>query len=382
MALVLSEDQQLLQDSARNFCEQNAPISVLRRLRDSKDALGYDPKIWEQMVELGWAGMAIPEAYGGFEFGYGGLGVVLEETGKTLVNSPLISTVLIGASLINKLGDESQKQALLPKIVAGELITALALDESTHHRPDRIATSAKKIEAGYSLSGSKTFVLDGHIANKLIVVARSAGELDSSEGISLFLVDADAPGVSLQRTIMVDSRNSANLSLDEVVVPEDALLGELHKGFAGLDGVLDIARIGLAAEMLGSMQAVFDSILEFLKQREQFGVLIGSFQGLQHRAAEMYSEIELCRSAVRAALSGLDDPDASGAEIARLASIAKAKLSEVFFLVSNEGIQMHGGIGMTDEFDVGFFIKRARVAQQFLGDASFHRDRYATLSGF
>ena len=382
MALVLSEDQQLLRDSAKGFCEQSAPISVLRRLRDSKDERGFDQDIWQQMIELGWAGMAVPEAYGGFEFGYGGLGVVLEETGKTLLSSPLIATVLIGASAINEIGSEAQKRELLPKIVAGELLMALALDEHTTHAPSKIATKATKTDGGYSLSGRKTFVLDGHVADKLIVVARSSGEANSESGISLFLVDADAEGVSITRTIMVDSRNSSNIQFSNVVVAEDALLGELDGGFESLDRVLDIARIGIAAEMLGSMQTVFESILEYLKQREQFGVLIGSFQGLQHRAAEMYSEIELCKSAVRAALSGLDDVDKTQAERAELASIAKAKLSEVFFLVSNEGIQMHGGIGMTDEFDVGFFIKRARVAQQCLGDAVFHRDRYASLNGF
>ena len=382
MALVLSEEQQLLKDSAKNFCEQNAPVSVLRGLRDSKDEQGYDQGIWSQMIELGWAGMAIPEAYGGFDFGYGGLGVVLEETGKTLVSSPLIPTVLVGATAIAQLGNEAQKQVLLPKIVAGELLTALALDEHTSHNPSKIATTATKVDGGYSLNGSKTFVLDGHIANMLIVVARTSGETDSEQGISLFLVDANAEGLNVARTIMVDSRNSSNIQFNNVVVAGDALLGEKDQGFNGLDSVLDIARIGIAAEMLGSMQAVFESILEFLKQREQFGVLIGSFQGLQHRAAEMYSEIELCKSAVRGALAGLDEPDTTQAEIAVLASMTKAKLSEVFFLVSNEGIQMHGGIGMTDEFDIGFFIKRARVAQQFLGDSSFHRDRYATLNGF
>ena len=382
MALVLSEDQQLLKDSAKNFCEQNAPVSVLRGLRDSKDEQGYDQTIWSQMIDLGWAGMAIPEAYGGFDFGYGGLGVVLEETGKTLVSSPLISSVLVGATAIVQLGNETQKQDLLPKIVAGELLTALALDEHTNHNPSKIATTATKVDGGYALNGSKTFVLDGHVANMLIVASRTSGETIGEQGISLFLVDANAEGLNVVRTIMVDSRNSSNIQFNNVVVAEDALLGVLDQGFNGLDSVLDIARIGIAAEMLGSMQAVFESILEFLKQREQFGVLIGSFQGLQHRAAEMYSEIELCKSAVRAALAGLDDPDTTQAERAELASMTKAKLSEVFFLVSNEGIQMHGGIGMTDEFDVGFFIKRARVAQQFLGDASFHRDRYATLNGF
>ena len=326
MALVLSEDQQLLKDSAKNFCEQNAPVSVLRGLRDNKDEQGYDQTRWSQMIDLGWAGMAIPEAYGGFDFGYGGLGVVLEETGKTLVSSPLISTVLVGATAIVQLGNETQKQDLLPKIVAGELLTALALDEHTNHNPSKIATTATKVDGGYALNGSKTFVLDGHVANMLIVASRTSGETIGEQGISLFLVDANAKGLNVVRTIMVDSRNSSNIQFNNVVVAEDALLGVLDQGFNGLDSVLDIARIGIAAEMLGSMQAVFESILEFLKQREQFGVLIGSFQGLQHRAAEMYSEIELCKSAVRAALAGLDDPGTTQAERAELASMTKAKI--------------------------------------------------------
>lgn len=381
MTLVLTEDQQLLRDSARSFCRQNSPISVLRRLRDSKDELGYDPEIWRQMVDLGWPGMAIPEAYGGFDFGYGGLGVVLEESGRTLGSSPLIATVLLGATAINELGSEGQKRDLLPQIIAGKLLLALAVDEHNLHGPTRISTSAVKTDGGFVLNGHKTFVLDGHVADKLIVVARTSGEAGSDEGISLFLVDSDRAGVEITRTWMVDSRNAARLTLHDVTVPAAALLGA-SDGFAGLDRVLDIGRIGLAAEMLGSVREVFDRIIDYLKQREQFGVLIGSFQGLQHRAANMYSEIELSKSLVRAALAALDDPDRSPHDIAGLASSAKAKLSEVFFLVSNEGIQMHGGIGMTDEFDIGFFIKRARVAQQFLGDAGFHRDRYATLNNF
>ncbi|PCJ27107.1 MAG: acyl-CoA dehydrogenase [SAR86 cluster bacterium] len=382
MALVLNEDQQLLKDSAKSFCQQNAPVSMLRKLRDSKDSDGFDRQLWQQMIDLGWAGMAIPEAYGGFDFGYGGLGVVLEETGRTLVSSPLISTVLLAATAINELGSEQQKQELLTKIVIGELLVALALDERTSHAPSHISTTAKQSGDGFILNGSKTFVLDGHVAQKLIVVARTSGTIDSEQGISLFIVDSNVEGVNCQRSWMVDNRNSANIQFTDVKVGADALLGELDKGFSGLDKTLDVARIGIAAEMLGSMQAVFDSILEYLKQREQFGVLIGSFQGLQHRAAEMYSEIELCKSTVRAALAALDDADKSQEEIASLASVAKAKLCDVMMLVSNEGIQMHGGMGMTDEFDVGFFIKRARVAQQFLGDATFHRDRYATLNKF
>ena len=382
MSLVLSEDQQLLKDSAKAFVDQSAPVSVLRGLRDSKDAQGYDQNLWRQMLELGWAGMAIPEAYGGFEFGYGGLGVVLEESGRTLVSSPLIATVLLGASAINELGSDAQKSEFLPQVVSGELLLALAIDEKPHHRPCRIETSAVKSGEGYVLNGCKTFVLDGHIANKLIVVARTAGAIDDEAGLSVFLVDAAAEGVSINRSWMVDSRNSAMLSLNDVKVGADALLGAEGDAYSSLTRVLDIGRIGVAAEMLGSMQQAFEITLDYLKQREQFGVLIGSFQGLQHRAAEMYSEIELCKSAVRAALAALDDADKTDADIAEFASIAKAKLSEVATLVSNEAVQMHGGIGMTDEYDIGFYMKRARVAAAFLGDALFHRERYASLNGF
>ena len=382
MSLVLSEDQQLLKDSAKAFVDQNAPVSVLRGLRDSKDAQGYDQNLWRQMLELGWAGMAIPEAYGGFEFGYGGLGVVLEESGRTLVSSPLIATVLLGASAINELGSDAQKSEFLPQVVSGELLLALAIDEKPHHRPCRIETSAVKSGEGYVLNGCKTFVLDGHIANKLVVVARTAGAIDDEAGLSVFLVDAAAEGVSINRSWMVDSRNSAMLSLNNVKVGADALLGAEGDAYSSLTRVLDIGRIGVAAEMLGSMQQAFEITLDYLKQREQFGVLIGSFQGLQHRAAEMYSEIELCKSAVRAALAALDDADKTDADIAEFASIAKAKLSEVATLVSNEAVQMHGGIGMTDEYDIGFYMKRARVAAAFLGDALFHRERYASLNGF
>ncbi len=382
MSLVMSEDQLLLQDSARSFCKENVPVSKLRHLRDTKDATGFDPVLWEQMVALGWTGMAISETYGGFDFGYFGLGIVLEETGRNLVSSPLVPTLLLGATTIGLLGSEQQKQALLPGIVSGELLMALALEEHPIHAPSRIATSAVRKDSHYLLNGKKVFVVDGHTASKLLVVARTSGSPDTTRGISVFLVDPDAPGVTITRTWMVDSRNAAIIEFKDVQVPEQALLGAEGMAWESLSRVLDIARIGLSAEMLGGMQEAFERTLEYLKQREQFGVLIGSFQGLQHRAATMYSDIELCKSLVRAALSALDNPAASAEDIAKLASAAKAKVSEVFFTVSNEAIQMHGGIGMTDEFDIGFYIKRARVSQQFLGDANFHRDRYATLHKF
>jgi alkylation response protein AidB-like acyl-CoA dehydrogenase len=382
MALVLNQDEQLLKDSVKGFCLHSAPIAGLRRLRDSNDVTGFDKNLWNQMVELGWAGMAIDEAYGGFEFGYGGLGIVLEETGRSLVSSPLIASVLLGATAILKLGSEQQKTSLLPKIVSGEMLLAMAIDERVVHQPNVVETTAKASGENYILNGLKTFVLDGHVANKLLVTARTSGDTTNEAGISLFLVDADAAGLSVTRTLMVDSRNAANIALTDVKVSAADMLGKVDDAYGLLDEVLDIGRIGLAAEMLGSVQELYERTLEYLKQREQFGVLIGSFQALQHRMADMYSEIELCKSTVRAALSALDDPEKSAKERAVIASVAKAKLSDVFCQVSNEGIQLHGGIGMTDEFDIGFFIKRARVAQQFLGESSFHRNRYASLLGF
>ncbi|MEQ8953864.1 MAG: acyl-CoA dehydrogenase family protein [Gammaproteobacteria bacterium] len=365
MTLLLNEDQVMLQDAARGFCQQYAPVSQLRKLRDSKDETGFDKSVWQQMVDLGWTGMAIPEAYGGFGFGYHGLGIVLEESGRKLVCSPLIGTVLLGASAINELGSEQQKQDLLPAVVAGEVLLAFAVDETPIHRPHHTRTTATRSGNDYVINGSKCFVLDGHVANKIIVEACT--DDSDSNGVSLFLVDC---------------RNCDNIEFSNVKVSSSARLGATGIGAAGLDRILDIGRIGLSAEMLGSVQEAFDRTIDYLKQRQQFGVPIGAFQGLQHRAATMYSEIELGRSLVRAALNALDDDNKTAAEIAELASMAKAKLSEVFYLVSNEGIQMHGGIGMTDEFDIGFYLKRARVAQQYLGDASYHRDRIATLNNF
>lgn len=379
MPMVLSEDQIMLQESANGFCQTNTPVAQMRKLRDDKDLLGFSRDSWQQMVELGWAGMSIPEEFGGFGFGYGGLEVVLQETGRTLVASPLFSTAVLSATAINLGGTQAQKEALLPAIAGGELIMALAHEETPFHQPTRVSTSASKQGPGFVLNGQKTFVLDGHVADKLIVVVRTSGDRDSSAGISLFVIDRECAGVSVTALKSVDSRNVSKVTLENVAVDASALLGELDKGYDVLEKVLDVGRICLSAEMLGNALEVFDRIVDYLKQREQFGVLIGSFQGLQHRAATMYSELELCRSVVRRAF---DELDGEQKDVPALASIAKAKLSEILAIVSNEGVQMHGGIGMTDEFDIGFFLKRARVAHQYLGDDRFHRDRYATLKGF
>ncbi|MEC8480231.1 MAG: acyl-CoA dehydrogenase family protein [Pseudomonadota bacterium] len=381
MAMILNEEQTMLKDSAKDFCATNAPIGQLRKLRDEENPDGFDRGTWGSMVELGWAAIPWSEDHGGLAFGYKGLGVVTEESGRTLTASPLYASVWVGGTLINLGGSDEQKAELLPKLAAGELLLALALEESHKHDPYGIQTTASATEDGYVLDGNKTFVLDGHVADKLIVAARTSGQVGSREGISLFLVDREANGVSVTRTIMADSRNAANVKLDAVKVGNDALLGTADTAADTLDQALDIARIGLSAEMLGGIQECFERTVEYLKERKQFGVAIGSFQALKHRAADMFCEIELSKSCVLEALTALDE-QRDRDEVAKLASLAKAKVGETYNLVSREGIQMHGGIGMTDEFDIGFFIKRAAVAEQTFGDVNFHRNRYGELEGY
>ena len=381
MPMILNEEQNMLKDTAKDFCASNAPIGQLRKLRDDDSTDGFDRDIWSQMVELGWAGIPFPEEHGGLAFGYKGLGVVTEETGRTLAASPLFATIWLGGTILNLGGSAAQKAELLPKVTAGRLLLALALEESHRHNPYGIAAGAQRAGHGYAISGNKKFVLDGHVADKLIVAARTSGSAGERDGISLFLVDREADGVTVTRTKMVDSRNAANIELADVAVGADALIGEEGKGADVLDPALDIARIGIAAEMLGSTQECFDRTVQYLKDREQFGVPIGSFQALKHRAANMFCEIELSKSCVLEALSALDEERGSD-EVAKLASLTKAKVGETFHTVSREGIQMHGGIGMTDEFDIGFFIKRAAVTEQTFGDVNFHRNRYGELEGY
>ena len=380
MAMILNEEQAMLKDSARDFCANSAPIGQLRQLRDEDSALGYDPATWQAMVALGWAAVPFPEAHGGLDFGYKGLGVVTEETGRTLVASPLFASVWLCGTAINIGGSDAQKAELLPRIASGELLMALALEESHRHNPYGVATAAAA-SGGFAINGRKTFVLDGHVAEQLLVAARTSGEPGERDGISLFLVDREAAGVSVTRLRMADSRNAANIEFDGVQVGADALVGELDRGADVLDPTLDIGRIGMAAEMLGSIQECFDRTVAYLKEREQFGVPIGSFQALKHRAANMFCEVELSKSCVLEALTALDEGRDADA-VAKLASLAKAKVGETYNLVSREGIQMHGGIGMTDEFDIGFFIKRAAVSEQTLGDVNFHRNRYGDLEGY
>ena len=379
MALVINEEQQMLKESAQGFLAEHAPLSEVRKQRDAGSAAGYADNLWSQMVEMGWAAILVPEAYGGLEFGHVGMGQIVEQTGRTLTASPLFATAVLGVTAINAAGSEQQKAELLGAIASGEITTALAVDETAHHAPAQISMNASKQTGGYRLVGSKRFVVDGGTADKLVVAARTSGAAGDAQGISLFIVDRTAAGVEVERTAVTDGRNYANINFNDVEVAEAALLGEEGTGFKALSATLDVGNIYLSAELLGMAQETFDRTLQYLKERKQFGVLIGSFQALQHRAADWWSQIELCKSAVLKALQATDEGDKRAPA---LASIAKAKLSEVAELSTNEAIQMHGGIGMTDEYDIGFFIKRARPAQTLFGDNSYHTDRFAQLSGY
>lgn len=375
VALVLDEEQRMLKDAAREFLAANAPVSQLRALRDARDPLGYHPDTWRAMVELGWTGVLVPEAQGGLDFGHVGMGQISEEAGRTLTASPLFATAVLGVSALVLAGSAAQRAALLPAIVAGELTLAPAFDEGPRHAPDIVATRLRQSGSGWVLDGTKAFVPDGHSADRLLVSAR----VEDGARRALVLVERGAPGVAVERVVMADSRNSANVRFTDVAVAADAVLGAGEDAGAVLARLAEIGNAHLAAELLGLAQEVFQRTVEYLNTRKQFGVLIGSYQGLQHRAAHLYSELELLKSLVLKTFQALD---AGSAEVPVLACLAKAKAGEVATLATNEAVQMHGGVGMTDELDIGFFLKRARVAEQLYGDHRYHLQRYASLCGY
>lgn len=376
---VLSEEQSLLRDQAQAWTRAEAPVQTFRAMRDSGAENGYLPATWEQMIEMGWTGILVPEACGGSDLGYLTFGVVLEELGRQLTASPLFASALVGCTALRLGGSDEQQREWLPKVVDGSVILTLAVDEMSRHDPRRIAFEASRSGGGFSLSGRKEFVLEGGAATHLVVAARTGGTPGEAPGITLFLVPADAPGVSRQRLCTADSRGYANVTFDAVATGAEHVLGRVDDGFEVLEAILDRARAGLAAEMLGSAAQAFDMTLEYLKTRVQFGRVIGSFQALGHRAAGLFGDMELTRSCVEAALQTID---AGAGDVAQACSLSKCKAGEFLHRMSNEMIQIHGGIGMTDEFDAGFYLKRARAMETIYGGQAYHRDRYATLLGF
>ncbi len=372
MPLTLTEDQQLLHDSAKSFFADKAPVAHLRALRDSNDTTGFSRDVWKQSAEMGFPGLLIAEEQGGSGLGHAEAAIVMEEIGRNLTPSPLLATGIVAATALKK-ADGAKALALLAQIAAGEKLVVLCIDEHGKHAPAKIAMTAKRSGNGFVLDGAKTFVIDGHVADLLIVAAKT------DSGLTLFLVDPKAKGIVVERTVMVDAHNAARIAFDGVAVDADAVLGEVDGGDKILETALDAGRIAVAAELLGCAHEAFTRTVDYLKERKQFGKAIGEFQALQHRAAHLFSELEITRAAVTKAAQTLDSsPD----KAAPVVAMAKARACMTGDLAVREAVQMYGGMGMTDAIDIGLFMKRARVLQELFGDANFHADRLAAMRGY
>jgi alkylation response protein AidB-like acyl-CoA dehydrogenase len=379
MALILTEEQMMVRDNARAFLADKAPVAHLRKLRDTRDADGFSRSLWKAFAEMGFCGLLLPESLGGSGLGYVEGGVIMEEIGRNLTPTPFLSTALLGATALLRDGNGARNKELLPKLAAGDLLLALAVDERSKHAPSATALKAERSGNGFALSGEKCFVVDGHVADLFIVAARSAGAPGETDGLTLFLVAANANGIDIERTVMVDAHNAARIRLDRVEVDADAVIGEVDRGWPLLEGLLNVGRAAVAAELTGLGEEAFVRTLGYLKQRRQFGQPIGSFQALQHRAAHLFTELEITQAAVLKALQTLDSDFDRAAPVV---SVAKARAGASATLAVQEAVQMHGGIGMTDELDIGLFMKRARVGQELFGDAGFHADRLARLHNY
>jgi alkylation response protein AidB-like acyl-CoA dehydrogenase len=366
--LILNDEQRMLAKTAREFIRERAPAARIRSFRDSKDWLGFSQAVWREMAELGWLGLQIPEQHDGLGLGFFDLCVVLEQSGRELMPEPLISTLLLGTQALLLGGTDAQKQALLPGVAAGETILALGYEDGAS------PVVAKKQNERYVLNGEKVQVLDGHVADPIIV---SAATDEGTE--TLFLLDPGASGVTVTRQFRIDGLGAALVAIDQVSVGAEAVVGRFGEGTSLLQQVLDRAAAGVAAQMLGGAEQAFEDTIEYIKGREQFGVPIGSFQALQHRAVSVFTEIALTRSVVLAAARAIDD---SPNDVPRLAALANALASETFLQAAKEAIQMHGGIGVTDEHDIGFYMKRAHAAYMTFGQPSQHRQRWAELHGY
>ncbi|MEN9717764.1 MAG: hypothetical protein RIQ99_642 [Pseudomonadota bacterium] len=379
MPLYHTEDQAMLADTARPFmAEEGAIAKQLRHFRDIKCKDGFGHALWKQFAELGFTGMLVAEADGGLGMGHVEAGIVLEEIGRNLTPSPFLTSSVMAATALGAASAEL-KGRYLPGLLSGDSVFAVAIDEGAKHRPERIKTRAVRAGNGFSLTGSKAFVVHGGSADMLVVAARTSGNDDDDAGITLFAVPKDAAGMSQDAVRLVDSSMATHVKLDNVQLDADAVIGEVDGGRELLNKVLAAGRIGAAAESLGVASGAFDMTTTYLKQRKQFGKLIGEFQALQHRAAHLYSEVEIARAAVIKAQQLLD----AGSEKAELmVSVAKAKAGKAASLAVKEGVQMHGGIGMTDEYDIGLYMKRDRALAEFMGDLYYHADRVAQLSGY
>ncbi len=376
---LLNEDQLMLQESAAAFLSEKAPISEFRAMRDAGLATGFSKDLWAQFAQMGWAGILVPEEYGGSGFDLTGAGLLAREMGRNLTASPFIATAVMATTALKNLGSDEQKSANLPAIATGSQLFAIAVDESRKHAPAKTALNARRSGNGFLLNGTKCFVSEGASADQIIVAARTSGEPGDTDGITLFLVPSGTDGVTCSATPTIDARGFATLDFTDVTVTADAVLGEVDGGYDGLEIVLDAGRACMAAELTGSATAAFDMTLSYLAERKQFGVPVSSFQALQHRAAHLHTEIEMAEACALKALAAFD---ALAPDTWRHVAVAKAKCAQVAQLAVQEGVQMHGGMGMTDAFDIGLYMKRARVAGELFGDSAWHANRLADALGY
>ncbi len=380
MQLVLDEDQEMIAQTARDFVDERSPVARFRALRDADDRLGYSPALFREMAELGWTGIAFDEKQGGAGMGLAEMILVCEALGRKLAPEPFLGGVTMGGSALALGENAALRERWLPSVIDGTKVVAFAHQEpGARYDVYSIETRAERTADGFRLQGEKVQVLDAVGADAIVLPARTDGQKGDAHGIALFLLEPGVPGVSVERQVRVDHRNAAIVRLDAVVAGEGALLAGPARGGELLESVVERAMVVLCGEMLGGMSEAFELTLDYLKTREQFGVPIGSFQGLQHRAAAVFMEIELARSCVMAAARAVDAGDR---EARRLVSLAKARCSDAYLLAANEGVQMFAGVGMTDEYDIGFYLKRARACELTFGDAAYHRDRWAAIGNY
>ncbi|MDC1514217.1 acyl-CoA/acyl-ACP dehydrogenase [Porticoccaceae bacterium] len=372
--MVLNEEQRLLHSTIRDFLSQRAPVAALRELRDNGNPQGFDSDLWNELIELGVSSIVLSEEQGGLGFGWMGLGAVMEEIGRHLTATPMLSSIVIGAALVEAAADHHSND-LLPDVVVGTRNLAFACDEGLRYNP---GATAAALDNGL-LQGEKTFVINGPGATDFLVLARTVADSKGTDGLTLIVVPRDTAGVTVNPIHSADGHSFARVNFNQVAVDQQQIVGVPDRAWDFVSPVLDRATLALAAEMLGGARELLERTLAYLNDREQFDVKIGSFQALQHRCAQLFCQLELAQSVVYKGLSAIDQGQQ---DLAKLASHAKVLAIDCYQKMSNEAVQMHGGMGITDEVDIGLFLKRSRVCNQILGDSSFHRERFATLCGY
>lgn len=379
MNFELTEEQQMMVDAVKRFVDKDSPVTRFRQMRTT--GTGWEPKVWKAMADNGWLAVAFPEDQGGYGGQFVDVALILEQLGRGLVPEPYIASVVLAGGLLSKLGTAGQVEKFLAPMLEGRASLAFAYAERQgRYEPNDCETTAKKSGAGYTISGEKVWVLNGHAADKIVVVARTSGGPRDASGLSLFVVDADAPGLARTRVHGMDGLSTGLLKFDNVEVGADRLLGREGDALASVEWALDRGAAAACAEAQGELQALLALTVDYLKQRKQFGRAIGSFQALQHRAADMFAETELCKGMMILAAIQADSPN----ETERKGSIsaAKVQLQQGGWYVQENAVQLFGGIAITDEQDVGLYFKRVRVLQGLFGDADWHVGRYASLPGF